>query len=646
MREICHKTSAGGVFSLVSEKSHSLHRSFFGDKAMTWIYTITFLGLLFAGGSSDVAHPLPVISDNNAAASENSERTFDEKETFEQTYPFSNRGSVRVSNINGSIALKATDGDQIKLTAVKSAATRADLDDIDLRINASAESFSLEVRYKNSQSWNGIKEYSDANSRVDITLSIPRGAVLSEIGTVNGRVDLSGFTNSTKISAVNGPVTAKDMRGSADISTVNGVIVAEFDQLTSDDRVSLNTVSGTAKIVIPSDADATVRANSLNGNISNDFGLKVSDGDFIGRDMSGRLGDGGSQIKLNSVNGSLTISRKKDGKKPKAAVDTLTSQNITIEGFNAAKVNMEIAKATMQAQKDAQKAAKLAIEQNQVGVFEKFDKEAAKKMAKEIEKVAKIRVSPGAFKFGGFGWNDAIPGVNRKSKSFSVKGKPKITINAEDCGISVRGWDKDEVRYVLTSMGVSDEDRSEVTDSQDGNSVKINVSEGGNEGFFGSGTKRLEVFVPKKSDLEISTSGEIRLDGVSGELNISGNDGNIDIRDSSGNLKLSANDGLLRILGFSGALDSTTSDVDVFLEGDFSKLTSNASDGSVTLTLPKDFGGAINSNVDIDLSDTGLARSADGRWQKGTGENIYTFNVSDGRLFVRNFDSLTDGEQK
>src|SRR5690606_25401105 len=157
-----------------------------------------------------------------------------------------------------------------------------------------------------------------------------------------------------------------------------------------------------------------------------------------------------------------------------------------------------------------------------------------------------------------------------------VKGKPKVTIKADDCGVSVRGWDKNEVRYVLTSMGPADDGESQVTDSQNGNSVEINVSDAGSDDFFGSGTKRLEVFVPKRSDLDITTEGEIRLDGVSGEMNLNGSDGEIDVRDSSGSLKLSADDGLVRVLGFNGELDSSTNDGDVFLEGDFSKLASRA----------------------------------------------------------------------
>ncbi len=179
---------------------------------MTWIYTITFLGLLFANGSTGAEQPLPVQTAPTAEA-ENIVQVFDEKETFEQTYPFSSDGSVKISNINGSITLKAWDRNEIQLSAVKSAKTKEGLADLEIKIDAGQDSFDLEAGYKRGQ-WLGRKEEIGSDSRIDMTLSIPKNAVLSEVGTVNGRIDLSGFTNQTKVSAVNGEVMAKDLRGS------------------------------------------------------------------------------------------------------------------------------------------------------------------------------------------------------------------------------------------------------------------------------------------------------------------------------------------------------------------------------------------------------------------------------------------------
>ncbi len=419
-------------------------------------------------------------------------------------------------------------------------------------------------------------------------------------------------------------------------------MTAEFDRLNSGDRISLNTVNGEANLIIPSDSDATIRANSLNGKITNDFGLPVSKGQFVGRDLSGRLGNGEAQLKLNSVNGNLSILRKKDGKNPKVAVNTLGETkyigtlDLGSRVIDNAKINREIAKATA----DAQKQAAEAMEQAQGELAANLSSQEFLKLKnfKELAKLDKLKFSlnKNVFK-GAMNWSLGVPKMSRKEKSFKVSGKPKVVIEAPECEISVRGWDKNEVRYVVTRLGSQlNDEQVNVTDSQESKSVNIKVDSDSSGPF---GTTRLEVFVPKNSDLDITTDDEIRLEGVSGELNIKGGDGEINVRDSSGKLKLMSEDGQVRVLGFTGDIDSNTGDGDVYLEGDFASLTSNSVDGTITLTLPKNFSGTINSNAEVE-NDIGLTKESDGQWRKGNGANSYKLNVSEGKLIVRDANSI------
>lgn len=612
---------------------------------MTWIYTITFLGLLFANGGTGVEHPTMQVQTTPTiiAESESSVLTFDEKENFDQTYPFSSEGSVKISNINGSITLKAWDRNEIQLSAVKSAKTKEELADLEIKIDADQNNFQIEAGYKRGQ-WRGSKEEIGSNSRIDMTLSVPKNAILDEIGTVNGRIDLSGFFNRTKVSAVNGEVTARDLRGSADLSTVNGIVTAEFERIGSGDRISLNTVNGEAKLIIPSDSDATIRANSLNGNIANDFGLPVSKGQFVGRDLSGRLGNGEAQLKLNSVNGDLAILRKKDGKNPKAAVNTLSEARpfgpeIADRLVDTAKIDREIAKASADAQKEAQEAFKLA----QVELADKLSSKEFMKLknSKDLMKLKKFNFEfdKNAFKRS-FNWSRGVPKISRKERSFTVNGKTKVVIDAPGCDVNVKGWDKNEVRYVVSRLGgQSSDDQMKIIDSQDVGTVNIKIDSNDLD-FADFDAVRVVVFVPKNSDLDITTEDEIRLEGVSGELKIQGGDGDVNVRDSSGNLKLSTDDGQVRIVGFKGGLDSTTGDGDVYLEGDFATLNSNSVDGNVTLTLSKNFSGTISSNSEIENKGIDLTKENDGQWRKGTGENVYKFSFSDGKLTVLDAASL------
>ena len=85
-------------------------------------------------------------------------------------------------------------------------------------------------------------------------------------------------------------------------------------------------MNGTVSLIVPSDVNATIKADSLNGNITNDFGLPVRKGQYVGRDLYGRVGSGEAQIRLNSVNGKLSIGRKNDGHTPNPATKLLQNK--------------------------------------------------------------------------------------------------------------------------------------------------------------------------------------------------------------------------------------------------------------------------------------------------------------------------------
>jgi hypothetical protein len=79
--------------------------------------------------------------------------------------------------------------------------------------------------------------------------------------------------------------------------------------------------------VIPSDSNAEIKAGTVHGSISNDFGLPVRRGDYVGRDLAGQLGEGGARIKLGNVNGPITIKHAADGR-PLSRATSLLAQNV------------------------------------------------------------------------------------------------------------------------------------------------------------------------------------------------------------------------------------------------------------------------------------------------------------------------------
>lgn len=244
-------------------------------------------------------------------------------ERFEQIYSLNPNGKVKASNINGSITVKTWENPQVNLIAVKSADTAERLKDVQIEVDSTADGFSVKAKYINKErnqkgNWKGYGEI-----KVDFELTVPRTAALAGIATVNGNVSIAGAGGTTKASTVNGTVKATNLSGTAKLSTVNGTVEAAFSELPSGSKISLNTVNGKVALFLPSDANATIKASSLSGAIANDFGLPVRKGEFIGRNLHGKVGTGDVSIRLNSVSGGLSIRRNNDGKSVSPATNLL-----------------------------------------------------------------------------------------------------------------------------------------------------------------------------------------------------------------------------------------------------------------------------------------------------------------------------------
>lgn len=629
---------------------------------MSWLYTLVFASLLFSP-EGETAATQPVIDASVVTIT----AIKDETEKFEQSYPISAKGRVSVANVNGSIVVEAWDRNEVKLEATKIADSKESLADVEIKVESTADSFSVEADYKEWK-WNDKSDkHRNRKIEVEFKLSVPRTAMLNEVETVNGSVTVSNFVNYTKISAVNGDVNAGNLRGTASLSTVNGQVMADFDQLETGSKINLSTVNGRVNLTIPSDANATIKADSLNGNITNDFGLPVRKGEYVGRDLYGKVGNGDVQIKLNSVNGPLAISKKNDGRSPNPATNLLPAKGKTDKSdkwdkdddddsktsVNSAQITREVARAMREAERataEASKEAAVVMESINLVELEKMKvKIDGKKIEKQIKDGLKDRTEA-LSRMQDAMWLGGSTAVERKTNTFAIKGTPKVNIDAKNCNVKVRGWDKPEVKYVFTELPESFPRSSPTTVKEEQTTSGVNItvvnggSKSGDDWFYGGADRRrLEVFVPRKSDLKITTNGEIRLEGVSGELELIGSDGAIDVRGSEGKLKISNTDGNVRVIGFSGDLVAKTVDGEVYLDGDFNKIDANAADGRFVLTLPE--------GVDADIQAPGGrfaiedlpngTKVSENNWRFGKGGRKYNFSSVDGSLEVRNRDLIS-----
>jgi DUF4097 and DUF4098 domain-containing protein YvlB len=231
---------------------------------------------------------------------------------FHQTYPLSAGGRIELDNINGAVHITGWDRNEVKVDAVKYANSQQRLDEAVIEVEPSSSGVSIRTRYPgHTHTFDNGGE--DNPATVEYTLTVPRSANLDEIKLVNGPLEVQGVAGQVRASCVNGHLSAHDLQGGARLSTVNGKLEAEFNRL-ENSPLELSSVNGGIELTLPSDAKAEIEASTVSGGISNEFGLHLVRHAFVGHSLRGELGEGGTRIRLNNVNGRIEIRHANDGR--------------------------------------------------------------------------------------------------------------------------------------------------------------------------------------------------------------------------------------------------------------------------------------------------------------------------------------------
>lgn len=231
-------------------------------------------------------------------------------EEFHQTYPLAAGGRIELDNINGAVHITAWDRNEVKVDAVKYAGSKERLDEAKIEVEHGNDYVSVRTHYPDhNHTFNG--GWNDP-AGVEYTLSVPRNARLDEIKLVNGPLDIHGVAAEVRASCINGHLTAEGLQGRAKLETINGRMDARFEQI-ANSPIELTSVNGSLELTLPSDVKAEIEASTISGNIEDDFGLHVRHHRYVGHDLRGELGGGGTRIRLSNVNGRIEIHHANDG---------------------------------------------------------------------------------------------------------------------------------------------------------------------------------------------------------------------------------------------------------------------------------------------------------------------------------------------
>jgi hypothetical protein len=145
----------------------------------------------------------------------------------------------------------------------------------------------------------------DNDVDVHFVVAVPPG-VRFVARTVNGSVDATSLSGDVEAHTVNGSVNVSSS-GNVEAQTVNGTINASAGRADWSGRVSFQTVNGSITLALPADASADIEAHTVNGEIVSEFPVSVQR--LSRNSLSGTIGGGGRQLKLQTVNGAVKLKK-------------------------------------------------------------------------------------------------------------------------------------------------------------------------------------------------------------------------------------------------------------------------------------------------------------------------------------------------
>lgn len=214
---------------------------------------------------------------------------------------------VTIKNINGVIEANGVAGDQIEVNAEKSG-PRAD--EVRIKVEQTSDGVTICAIYPGDDSDN-CESHSHHNShgdkaKVDFHATIPKN-LRFDAENVNGSVRAEDMGRPVHAASVNGGVNVSTSSW-AEASSVNGSVECTMGSTDWNGRLKIDTVNGSVKLALPSDASTEVKFSSVNGKLSSDFPITIS-GVFGSHSAHGTIGSGGRELSVSTVNGSVELTK-------------------------------------------------------------------------------------------------------------------------------------------------------------------------------------------------------------------------------------------------------------------------------------------------------------------------------------------------
>jgi DUF4097 and DUF4098 domain-containing protein YvlB len=123
-------------------------------------------------------------------------------------------------------------------------------------------------------------------------------------------VRLENIDGRITVASTNGPIVGRGLSGSVDASTVNGGVEIGLTAVKGDSKIV--TVNGPATLILSPDIGAEIEAVAVNGGVTTQDGLRLTESDRTNRRVTGKLNNGGPRISVQTTNGGVRVGMNDD----------------------------------------------------------------------------------------------------------------------------------------------------------------------------------------------------------------------------------------------------------------------------------------------------------------------------------------------
>lgn len=209
-------------------------------------------------------------------------------------------GAFSLRNLNGNIEIKAGDQAEAQITA-RIEGPHVPRSEPPISIVSRGSELIVEAKTDGGMS-----------PEIHCEILLPRQANLRRVSTVNGYIHIEGVRGRIEAATVNGEIELLDVGSDVSTETVNGETRVEIAPDVSLKKIAVKSLNGDIRITLPEVASADFLLQTMHGEIEVDpsFPLTVTKIPFIGgKKAAAKIGDGSASVKIETVNGTITLSR-------------------------------------------------------------------------------------------------------------------------------------------------------------------------------------------------------------------------------------------------------------------------------------------------------------------------------------------------